>query len=78
MSDTNVTFRLGIGKTVFVVFLILKLCSLIDWSWWWVTSPLWIAVGFYMLLRLTEQKWPHDDGATPPRNGRVTDEYLKR
>ena len=32
--------------TVFVVFLILKLCHLITWSWWIVTSPLWITAGF--------------------------------
>ena len=27
---------------VFLVFLTLKLCGVIDWSWWWVTAPLWI------------------------------------
>lgn len=27
---------------VFLVFLGLKLAKKIDWSWWWVTSPLWI------------------------------------
>ena len=34
----------GIGLTgvLFVVFLVLKLTGNIDWSWWWVTSPLWI------------------------------------
>lgn len=26
----------------FFVFLGLKLSDGIDWSWWWVTSPLWI------------------------------------
>lgn len=26
----------------FIVFLVLKLTDVIDWSWWWVTSPLWI------------------------------------
>jgi len=29
---------------LFVVFLILKLCNIIAWSWWWVTAPLWIGV----------------------------------
>jgi hypothetical protein len=29
--------------TVFIVFLILKLTNVIDWSWWWVTSPLWVS-----------------------------------
>jgi hypothetical protein len=27
---------------LFIVFLVLKLTHQIDWSWWWVTSPLWI------------------------------------
>lgn len=27
---------------LFVVFLVLKLTGVIDWSWWWVTSPLWL------------------------------------
>ena len=27
---------------LFIVFLILRLCKVIAWSWWWVTSPLWI------------------------------------
>jgi hypothetical protein len=31
-----------VGLT-FLVFLILKLTGVIDWSWWWVTSPLWLA-----------------------------------
>jgi hypothetical protein len=36
----------GIGLTgvLFVVFLVLKLTGNIDWSWWWVTSPLWIPI----------------------------------
>ena len=29
---------------LFVVFLVLKLTGTIDWSWWWVTAPLWIPV----------------------------------
>ena len=27
---------------LFIVFLVLKLTGTINWSWWWVTSPLWI------------------------------------
>ena len=29
---------------LFVVFLTLKLAGVIDWSWWWITSPLWSPV----------------------------------
>lgn len=35
----------GLGGLVFIVFLILKLGEIgqvANWSWWWVTSPLWI------------------------------------
>jgi len=35
---------IGLGGMVFVVFLVLKLCKVIAWSWWWVTAPLWIPV----------------------------------
>ncbi len=27
-----------------IVFVVLKLCIVIDWSWWWVLSPIWIAM----------------------------------
>lgn len=26
---------------LFLLFLTLKLTNVIDWSWWWVTAPLW-------------------------------------
>ena len=35
---------IGLDVILFVVFLVLKLTHVIDWSWWWVTSPLWIPV----------------------------------
>lgn len=34
----------GLPVLLFVVFLVLKLCHVIDWSWWWVTMPLWITI----------------------------------
>jgi hypothetical protein len=34
----------GILTILFVVFVTLKLTGNIDWSWWWVTSPLWLPV----------------------------------
>ena len=27
-----------------VAFIVLKLCKVIDWSWWWVWSPTWISI----------------------------------
>ena len=31
----------GLPVLLFLVFLVLKLTGHIDWSWWWVTAPLW-------------------------------------
>ncbi len=25
-----------------IAFVVLKLTDMIDWSWWWVTAPLWL------------------------------------
>ena len=42
MANESKSGGLGIGMILFIVFLVLKLTNVIDWSWWWVTSPLWI------------------------------------
>jgi hypothetical protein len=33
---------LGFTTILFLIFMTLKLANLITWSWWWITSPLWI------------------------------------
>ena len=35
---------------IFIVFLVLKLTGEIGWSWWWVTSPLWIPIGLFFAV----------------------------
>ena len=44
MSETKTMNTNGIGFTglLAIVFITLKLTGYIDWSWWWVLSPLWI------------------------------------
>lgn len=43
MSNNENDNNVGIGFTgaLFLVFLVLKLTHVIDWSWWWITAPLW-------------------------------------
>jgi hypothetical protein len=41
---------LGLGAILTVVFLGFKLAGIIDWSWFWVFSPLIFSVGIAMLL----------------------------
>jgi hypothetical protein len=42
----------GIGFTsaLLLVFIVLRLVGVTDWSWWWVLSPLWISVGLTLLV----------------------------
>ena len=42
MAKENTSSGMGIGMILFIVFLVLKLTGVINWSWWWVTNPLWI------------------------------------
>jgi len=45
MANTNNQSNgLGLGTVLFLIFLVLKLTNYIDWSWWWVTAPLWIPI----------------------------------
>ena len=48
MEETGI----GLDTILFVVFLILKLTGYIDWSWWWVTAPLWspVAIGMVAIV----------------------------
>ena len=36
--------------TLTIVFVLLKAFDKIDWSWWWVFSPLWIAIILTLLI----------------------------
>jgi hypothetical protein len=56
-TKSNSGTGLSLSAVLFIVFLVLKLTGNIDWSWWWVTSPLWIPfalglaiVGFVFLV----------------------------
>ena len=33
-----------------VAFIVLKLTKVINWSWWWVLSPLWIGFGIAIIF----------------------------
>jgi len=60
MSDNNSTSGgIGLLGATFLVFLILKLCKVIDWSWWWVTAPLWggFAIAIVVIVVLLIILW---------------------
>ena len=52
MSKENTTIVGGNGffGLLFITFLVLKLTNVINWSWWWVTAPLWVPLGFVVIV----------------------------
>jgi hypothetical protein len=53
MSDrNNAGAGLSLSGVLTVVFVVLEVTDNIDWSWWWVLSPLWIPWGVVLFLCL--------------------------
>lgn len=42
-STASSSGGIGFVGLLTIVFITLKLTHVIDWSWWWVLSPIWIA-----------------------------------
>lgn len=40
----------GFTGLLTVAFIVLKLCGVIDWSWVWVLSPLWIHMALALII----------------------------
>lgn len=52
MSENNVSTGGGISFAglLAIVFIVLKLVGVINWSWLWVLSPLWIGLAIALLI----------------------------
>ena len=50
MNKESKSSGLGILAVLQIVFLVLKLTGLIDWSWWVVLVPLWTDIGLSLLF----------------------------
>lgn len=48
MKDTSI----GFFGLLALIFIVLKLCGVIYWSWWWVLAPLWIPVAIVVVIAL--------------------------
>jgi hypothetical protein len=47
-KKVNIT---GLFSTLLLVaFIVLKLCNVITWSWWWVLAPLWVPIGLTLIF----------------------------
>lgn len=50
--SSNNSGGVGTFGVVQIVFIILKLVKVIDWSWWVVFAPFWIELALVVLLSL--------------------------
>lgn len=53
MADTKTQASgsgVGFSGLLTVAFIVLKLCGVIAWSWWWVLSPLWISLLIFLTI----------------------------
>ena len=50
MSDGNRQTRSGLSLpwVLTIIFCVLQFTGLIDWSWYWLISPIWITVGIVL------------------------------
>lgn len=44
---------MGLTEILTTVFIVLKLCEIITWSWWLVLLPEIIAVALYLMISIT-------------------------
>ena len=49
-NKTTVNGGIGVTGLLGVVFVVLKLLGVINWSWWLVTLPFWGGVILYILV----------------------------
>ena len=50
MSDSGSSSGIGFGGMLTILFVGLKLTGVIEWSWWWVLSPIWISFAVAVLI----------------------------
>ena len=50
MASSSSSSGVGFGGLLTVAFVVLKLTGVIDWSWWWVLSPVWIGAAIAIVI----------------------------
>jgi hypothetical protein len=51
MTDNKTTKGCpGFTSLLLLLFIGLKLSNIIDWSWWWVLSPVWVPISIVALF----------------------------
>lgn len=49
-NDVKVNGGIGFTGLLAIAFIVLKLTKVINWSWWWVVSPLWLPIALVLVI----------------------------
>lgn len=49
-NDTPKRAVIDVNGLLLVAFVVLKLCGVINWSWWWVLAPLWAPLLIFLVF----------------------------
>ncbi len=52
VSSSSSSGGIGFVGALTLLFIALKLTGYIDWSWWWVWSPMLIGLGIFFAIML--------------------------
>lgn len=47
-NNKTTIFNISFTGALTIAFIVLKLCNVINWSWIWVLSPLWIEFALFL------------------------------
>ena len=50
MDKNSGSSGVGLSSLLTIIFVVLKLVGVINWSWWWVISPTLISLGLWLIV----------------------------
>lgn len=70
-SNRNSSSGIGICGVLTIVFVVLKLVGVINWSWLWVLCPLWINALFGLVVIIIIAIVSSNSGNKSSKSGRI-------
>lgn len=52
MKDKNKSTGTSVATVIQIIFIVLKVAKLVDWSWWVVLAPTWFTLIVTVLLMI--------------------------
>lgn len=50
MDKNSGSSGVGLSSLLTIIFVVLKLVGVINWSWWWVLSPIFASIGLGIIV----------------------------